>query len=173
MDSSNNTKRIGKGMLWVFWCLVLAALALYFGNLEKKRFNPNQNVSNQSNSNYNIVELERNAFGHYVTTGQVNNKNVVFMLDTGATNVAVPEGVAKQLGLRRGARQQVFTANGIATAYATEIQSLRVGSIELAKVKASITPGMTGESILLGMSALKHLDFSQSGKILTLTQSKQ
>jgi aspartyl protease family protein len=94
------------------------------------------------------------------------------MLDTGATNVAVPEALAQKIGLRRGPSQQILTANGIATAYATEIQSLHIGSIELNNVKASVTPSMQGESILLGMSALKRIDFSQSGDLLTLTQSK-
>ena len=164
------TKRIGKGMLWIFWCLVLACLVFLFGNMEKKRINPNQTVSGISSSNENIVELQRNVFGHYVANGKINEDDVVFMLDTGATNVAIPQKLAERLGLKRGARQQVYTANGIATAYATEIQSLRLGNIQLNDVKASITPGMTGDEILLGMSALKQLDFSQSGKVLTLSQ---
>ena len=68
MSEPGDTKRMGKGMLWVFWCLVLAALAFYFSNLEGKRYNPNQNVSSLSSADNNIVELQRNAFGHYVTT---------------------------------------------------------------------------------------------------------
>lgn len=171
MNTSNDTNRIGKGMLWVFWLLTLGGLALYFGKLESNRLNPNQNITGQNEGDERIVKLERNAFGHYVATGYVNNIEVVFLLDTGATNVAVPEQLAYQLGLKRGGRHQVLTANGIATAYRTEIQSLHLGNIELNQVRASITPGMTGTEILLGMSALKHVDFSQSGKILTLIQA--
>lgn len=169
----SDSRKMGKGMLWVFWCLVLAALAMFFSQLEQNRYTPNQNVSALASSEHNIVELERNAYGHYVSSGQVNGKEVVFLLDTGATKVAVPESIAATLGLKRGAKQQIFTANGIATAYATEIQSLRIGTIELDSVQASITPGMSGEGILLGMSALKHLDFSQSGNILTLKQARE
>ena len=63
---------------------------------------------------------------------------------------------------------RVNTANGVATAYATRLSSLRMGAIELYDVSASIVPGMGGEQILLGMSVLKQVDFSQIGDELTL-----
>jgi len=172
MSETDSTRRTGKGMLWIFWILVLACLAFWFGNLEEKRYNPNQMVTTSSDTSENVVSLKRNVFGHYVTSGLINGTEVVFMLDTGATSVAVPGALADKLMLKRGPRQQVLTANGTATAYRTEIDSLKIGSIELNDVTASITPGMSGKSILLGMSALKQLDFSQSGDMLTLVQPK-
>lgn len=173
MNNDLNQKRMGRGMLTIFWLLVLGGLATLFGNWEERQYNPNQNLSGRTDGDERILELERNRFGHYVVSGKINNKPVVFMLDTGATNVAVPEAVAQKLGLRRGRAHQVITANGVARAYHTEIASLHLGPIKLNNVKASITPGMTGNEILLGMSALKQLDFSQSGNILTLTQYSQ
>jgi len=64
----------------------------------------------------------------------------------------------------------VSTANGNAEVRATKIDKLMLGTIQLQNVQASITPGMTGDEILLGMSVLKQLDFTQSGKTLTLRQ---
>jgi aspartyl protease family protein len=90
------------------------------------------------------------------------------MLDTGATNVAVPQAVANKVGLRKGRAVQVNTANGIATAYTTVIDQLNLGEIQLFDVKASIVPGMQGNQILLGMNVLKQVEFRQLGDQLTL-----
>ena len=64
----------------------------------------------------------------------------------------------------------VHTANGTTHAYRTEISQLTIGSITLHQIQASITPGLTGDEILLGMSVLKQLDFEQRGNELTLRQ---
>lgn len=171
MTDKSPTQGIGRGMLIVFWLLVLGALAFFLGNWEERQYNPNQNISGTVSNAKRVVNLERNRYGHYVTTGQLNGSGVVFMLDTGATDVAIPSALAQKLGLKRGASFKVSTANGITHAYATTIRALSIGSITLYDVKAAIAPGMKGNEILLGMSALKQLDFSQSGNTLTLTQT--
>lgn len=162
--------RFGRGMLIIFWLLVLGGLVFIIGRWQEKREYPNQNIQGTENASSRSVQLKRNVHGHYLTTGQINQHPVQFMLDTGATNVAIPLGVAKELGLKQGYAHKVVTANGITTAYQTELKHLKIGTIVLNDVKASITVGMGGEQILLGMSALKQLDFNQSGKTLTLTQ---
>ena len=75
------------------------------------------------------VTLSRNASGHYVGTLQLNGVDVVFLLDTGATVVAVSPEVAKRTGMPQGQPYQVNTANGITTAYQSEITELRLGDI--------------------------------------------
>jgi aspartyl protease family protein len=62
----------------------------------------------------------------------------------------------------------IQTANGRATAYATRLDSLQLGEIEVRDVRAHISPSMDGEEVLLGMSVLKQLDFNQQGDTLTL-----
>lgn len=173
MNNNIEQKRIGRGMLAAFWVLLLVVLVFAFGSWEKDQYNPNRSIEGTSSTSARILELERNAYGHYLVTGEINQHRAVFILDTGATDVAVPEGVARTLGLKRGTAHQVRTANGIATAFRTNIPILKIGTITLSNVRASITPGMQGQEILLGMSALKQLDFSQSGNILTLTQHLQ
>ena len=116
------------------------------------------------------IVLERNRYGHYNVSGRINNQPVEFMLDTGATLVAIPAKLADRLGLVRGAPTQVKTANGTAIAYATRLASVRLGDIELRDVRAHISPGMDGDEVLLGMSVLKKLEFSQRGTSLTLRQ---
>jgi aspartyl protease family protein len=104
-------------------------------------------------------------------TGQINARPVQFMLDTGATNVAVPESVAQTLRLERGERVQVSTANGRTDAFRTTLQRLQIGDIVLHNVRALVVPGLDGEQVLLGMSAVKQLEFTQRGGTLLLRQT--
>jgi aspartyl protease family protein len=116
------------------------------------------------------VKLQRNRRGHYVASGTINGQPVVFFLDTGATIVSIPEPVARRLNLQRGVELQASTANGTVTTYSTELDSVAVGDIELHRVRASINPQMQSDEILLGMSFLKHLEFTQRGETLILRQ---
>ncbi len=95
------------------------------------------------------------------------------MLDTGATTVSVPAAVAHRLGLKRGPPVLSNTANGTITTYLTRLASVSVGDITLHNVKANINPHMGGNEVLLGMSFLKHLEFTQRGDTLTLKQLPQ
>ncbi|NVK25375.1 MAG: retroviral-like aspartic protease family protein [Gammaproteobacteria bacterium] len=161
-------KQIGKSFAFIFWGLLLVFFYFFFEEKLLKQVNPNQTPHSYSVGNQQLTVLKRNRFGHYVTNGTINNQDVIFMLDTGATTVAVPSGVANYLNLPRGAEVRVNTANGIGVAYQTQIRKLTLGEIELYDVRASIVPGMQGEQILLGMSVLKQVEFSQVGDELTL-----
>ena len=161
-------KQIGKSFAFIFWGLLLVFFYFFFEDKLIEQVNPNQSPQTYSIGDQQLTVLKRNRFGHYVTSGQINNQDVIFMLDTGATTVAVPSGIASQLNLPQGAAIRVNTANGVATAYQTQIRKLTLGEIELYDVRASIVPGMQGEQILLGMSVLKQVEFSQIGDELTL-----
>jgi len=96
---------------------------------------------------------------------------VTFLLDTGATAVSVPAGLAKRLGLQAGRPVTAMTANGTVTTYATQLHSVRLGNIERHGVRAHINPGMKGHEVLLGMSFLRDLDFRQQDGQLTIRQN--
>lgn len=165
---SNQPKQIGKSFAFIFWGLLLVLFYWFFEDKLVEQINPNRNPESYQVGTEQVLVLKRNRYGHYVTTGFINGKQVVFMLDTGATKVAVPSAVAKRIGLTRGKPMQVNTANGIATAYQTRIGALRIGELEMYDVSASIAPGMEGEQILLGMSVLRQVNFSQVGDELTI-----
>ncbi len=169
-SDNDSTDSIGRGMMYIAWGIGIALATWYFSSLEEKQYNPNQSPASMRSSGFTEVTLRQNRYGHYVTTGIVNDKEVVFLLDTGATDVAIPASLEKYLDLQRGYPIQVHTANGTATAYKTKIDYLKIGDIVLNNVSASITPTMQGEDILLGMAALKQLEFRQKGKYLTLIQ---
>ena len=150
--------------------LGIAMLTMYFGGVEERKHNPNQNPESIMNSNSVEVHLQQNQQGHYVMTGTINKHPVEFLLDTGATDVVIPEALANQLQLKRGRRGRAMTANGPVTIYETNITKFTIGKITLHNVSASINPGMRPPSILLGMSALKQVEFVQSGRSLVLKQ---
>jgi aspartyl protease family protein len=162
------TPKLGKGMLYVAWLLALALLTWGFSGWLDKARNPNQHPVSVTKDDAQEVRLLRNRYGHYHASGRINGQAVEFMLDTGATSVAVPDGLAARLGLSRGPAVDIQTANGRATAYATRLDSLQLGEIEVRDVRAHISPSMDGEEVLLGMSVLKQLDFNQQGDTLTL-----
>lgn len=166
---SNQPKQIGKSFAFIFWGLLLVLFYWFFEDKLIEQVNPNRAPTSYQSGTEQVLILKRNKFGHYVTSGFINGHAVTFMLDTGATTVAVPSQVASRVGLSSGAAISVNTANGTATAYQTRLGALKVGAIELYDVAASIVPGMAGEQILLGMSVLKQVNFSQVGDELTLT----
>ncbi|MFB0999907.1 MAG: retropepsin-like aspartic protease, partial [Colwellia sp.] len=112
----------------------------------------------------------QNRQGHYVVHGEINEIPVVFLLDTGATQVSIPAHVAEKLQLKGYGKSRVNTANGSITVYPTKLQQLSIGNIYLYDVSAHINPSMQSDQILLGMSALKRVEFSQIGKQLILRE---
>jgi len=141
---------------------------LFAAEIERRR-NPNQDVSTTALADGTArVVLARNRAGHYVASGRINDVAAEFIVDTGATDVAVSADIAAAAGLERGTPRTVLTANGTVTAYATRIPRLALGAITAHDVRASIVPDMQGIDVLLGMSFLRRLDFAQRGDELWL-----
>lgn len=165
-----NRRMVG-WMISGIWLLVFGLLTLFFQNYLEKERNPNQTVASAvSEGGVHEVTLKRNRFGHYNVTGKINGYPVEFLLDTGATDIAVPAGLANKMDLKRLYETEIHTANGIARAYGTKLESVSVGDIRLSDLKATITTGMGGEVVLLGMGFLKHIEFTQRGDLLILRQ---
>ncbi len=162
--------RAGTFMTIVAWMIFLAFLFAGFDYLISQRNNPNQNVLTAVNGLQKEIVLQRNVYGHYVTQGTINNKAVTFLLDTGATDIAIPEALADKIGLIKGRAITVKTANGNVRAYRTHLDSVAIGEIALYDMNATILTNITGKEILLGMSFLKHFELIQKGKELTIRQ---
>ena len=160
-------------MMFMACVIGLALLTTFFSGALKRQHNPNQNPATLQGDGVVEVVLQRNRQGHYVLTGMINGQPVEFLLDTGATDVVVPEGMADQLGLAAGRAGRAMTANGMVTVYETRLTRLQLGDIHLSNVRASINPAMPPPAILLGMSALKQIEFIQRGDTLTLRQYRK
>jgi aspartyl protease family protein len=162
-------QRLGKWMITAAWLLLLVLLTWFFNHQLDRQRNPNRQVLTATSAEgLPEVKLKRNRFGHYVASGWINGQPVEFMLDTGASDVSIPLPVAERLGLEKGPPVFYQTANGTIRAWQTTLDEIRLGDLRVGPVRASINPKFTGEGILLGMSFLKELDFSQQGNTLTL-----
>ena len=163
--------KLGKGMIAVAWLILLGLLTLLFNNFLEHENNPNQSPETLTDSSgAKVVELKMNRAGHYLANGKINGQPVVFLLDTGATDVALPGKLANRLGLKKGYEARAQTANGITRSYLTLLKDVSIGEIRLNGIRASILPGMKGNQVLLGMSFLKQLEMRQKGDTLTLIQ---
>lgn len=170
MDNNSQPPTFNKTIIAIIWIALLGATTLIFNHVLDDFNNPNKQLTVHVNEFGNKeVVLDRNRYGHYVASGEINAFPVTFLLDTGATLVAVPEHIARQLNLKKGAAFQSQTANGNSTSYATVINELTLGDIVMTNVPASISTGMEFDEILLGMSFLKHLQLTQQGKQLRIS----
>lgn len=162
--------RAGTGMIVVAWIVFLILLYTIFDDQLLQRNNPNQNIVTTVNGYQKEVVLQRNAYGHYVSSGTINDHEVTFLLDTGASDVAIPESVADKIGLKKGHAIIIKTANGNTRAYRTHLDHVAIGDIRLYDLNATILTNITGHEVLLGMSFLKHFEIIQRGRTLTIRQ---
>lgn len=115
------------------------------------------------------VTLAADPRGHFVSEGSINGRAIRFLVDTGATTIALPAADAIRLGIdyRAGPSVQTRTAAGEASAFRVTLASVRLGAIEVANVEAIvIEQGL--DIALLGMSFLSRLDMRQEGRTMTL-----
>ena len=170
-ESSDNHARPKSGWLMIVagWALGLFVITYYFSHVLEKQSNPNT-LSVLSGQVGELV-LERNHNGHYIAEGLINGVPVSFLLDTGATQIAMPLAVAKSAGLTEGGTQLVQTAGGTTRVRDTFIDSITIGPLRFSKLRGIIVPAMEGKEVLLGMNALRQLDIRQHDGLLVLRPS--
>jgi len=117
------------------------------------------------------VTLSAGAGGHFTTDGQINGGAIRFMVDTGATSVAIPASEANRLGIdyQKGRRGSVQTAAGPTAAYTVMLDTVRVGGIELHNVEAVVIEQGLGVA-LLGNSFLNRTEMRRDGQSMTLVK---
>ncbi len=149
--------------------VLLGVMSWGLGLVFDRGAHPNRGIEAGA-SGPRVVELEANRAGQYLVPGEINGEPVSFLVDTGATHVAVPAEVADRVGLPRLGDVAVETAGGRTRASRTVIDRLAVGGIERREVRGSINPSMSGDYVLLGMTFLRHLDLRQQGDRLILRE---
>lgn len=119
------------------------------------------------------VRIYRNNGGMFTTVGSINGLPVSFLVDTGASQVAMNAIQARRLGVDfrvDGDPGGVSTASGYARAYRVKLDSVKVGAIELRNVEAVVLEGGHPKEVLLGMSFLGRVDMVNSDRALVLTE---
>lgn len=111
--------------------------------------------------------------GMYSTAGSINGRPVNFLVDTGATWIAMNVHQARSLGINFryiGKRAMVSTANGVAPVYQIILDKVRVGEIELTNVEAGVLEGDSPREVLLGNSFLNRVEMQRQGQVMLLKQ---
>jgi aspartyl protease family protein len=115
------------------------------------------------------VRLSADANGHYMADGTVNGTAMRFMVDTGATVVALPARIARQAGisLLNVPHVSVQTAAGPTEAYQVKLDTISVGALTLHNIDAVVIDrGLEGP--LLGNSFLSRMDMRRDGELMVL-----
>jgi aspartyl protease family protein len=116
-------------------------------------------------------QISRNIVGMYTTVGSINGRTVSFLVDTGATRVAINAAEARRLGIDYrvvGTPINVTTASGVEHAWAVNLNTVKVGELELRNVGGVVLEGDQPAKVLLGMSYLGRLEMTNSGRLMTL-----
>jgi aspartyl protease family protein len=157
--------RGGAAMQVIGWLLAIATVTWFFHDYLDRELNPNRvpevTVTGE-------VVLKRGRSGHFIAGGSINGEPVQFMLDTGATQIALSPALAERLKLKRGLPVDLLTAAGPARGYSTKLESVRLASIEAKDLGAIVAEGMPADMVLLGMNFLRRLEIVQRGDELIL-----
>jgi aspartyl protease family protein len=117
----------------------------------------------------NRIVLTAGSGGHFVTQGSINGKAVQFMVDTGATRVALGASDAARIGINLEKAQQGLanTANGTARVWGVKLASVRVGDVTMYDVDAMVTE-TDMPYVLLGNSFLTRFQMKRENDVMTL-----
>jgi len=120
-------------------------------------------------------QIIANKYGMFRTYGSINGQSVEFLVDTGATSVAMSSVEAKKLGIPyrlEGLSARTSTASGVAKGWKVMLKSVSVGKIKKKKVMAMVIDGNHPREVLLGMTFLDGLEVEKTGNKMILEQKK-
>ena len=119
----------------------------------------------------NTLRLSADTVGQFWAMGQINGKSVRFLVDTGATSVALPASAARNMGIdfTKGQRGSAATAGGVVPAWRVSLDAVTIGEITLYQIEASVFESGL-DVALLGMSFLNRLEMKRDGAQMTLTK---
>lgn len=115
------------------------------------------------------IVLPVSSGGHFMTQGAINGRSVNFMLDTGATSIAMSAADAQRIGLdfSKGQPIRMGTANGIALGYRVRLNSVRVGDVEVYDVEAVVSQ-QPMPYVLLGNSFISRFSMRRDADQMVL-----
>ena len=106
-----------------------------------------------------MVEIQRSPDGHYHWRGQLNGREVEFLVDTGATGTAIPAALARELGLQSVGSVTSLTAGGVVQGQVVVADLALAGGVRADRLRITSLPGLS--SPLLGMDVLGRLRWEQ------------
>jgi aspartyl protease family protein len=117
------------------------------------------------------TSIARGADGHYRVVGSVGGHSVAFLIDTGATSIALNETQARRLGIDFrvvGDPMIVNLASGTAKAWRIKLPQVKIGPLDVLGVEAFVLEGEGANDALLGMSFLNRVRWHEDQGVLVL-----
>ncbi|MDN5247885.1 MAG: TIGR02281 family clan AA aspartic protease [Wolbachia endosymbiont of Tyrophagus putrescentiae] len=162
----------------VIWLVTIVVIAMFF-DLHGDKLN-NNFISTflphkgrvQGNGS---IEFTKSRNGHFYIQAQINNRNVTFLLDTGATDIVLSKRDAEYVGINLKNIEnfkKYETAKGTLDAGVIKIPRMRIGNFVISDIQASVNSHSMSYS-LLGMSFLKYFDFIMKDNKLILYRDKR
>jgi len=148
-------------------------IAILDVNGEHQEFKLGKHVSNSFKKKEMAVAKILPINGMYSIQGFINSQAVTFLVDTGATWIAMNVHQARSLGINfryTGKRVMVSTANGEVPVYRITLAKVKVGEIELTNVAAGVLEGDSPHVVLLGNSFLNRVEMQRQGQVMLLKQ---
>ena len=141
------------------------------GNIKTYRLGNAISVRYKKRKNAEIT-LWADEMDMFSSNGKINGKRVHFLVDTGATSIAMNESDAKRLGInyRKGNRGYAQTASGVVNTWHVTLDSVELGPIKVNYVEGVVIQGTASKQILLGMSFLSKVQMTRSGKSMRLVK---
>ncbi|MCP4407984.1 MAG: TIGR02281 family clan AA aspartic protease [Gammaproteobacteria bacterium] len=119
------------------------------------------------------ITIYRDPKGTYTTVGSINGFPVNFLVDTGASAIAMSAQEAQRLGISyklEGRKTRIQTASGTALAYVVRLVTVKIGDIQQRNVQAFVIEGEAPSTVLLGMSYLNRFNILNKGSVMHLEQ---
>ena len=115
--------------------------------------------------------IDRTFDGHFYLTGTINGRELTFMVDTGASTIAIGDTLAGKLDLGPCRPRQYSTASGTVSGCEATADRVEVAGLRLSDVPVAVLPG--GDTVLLGMNVLRHFRIEQQGGRMRLTPNHE
>lgn len=149
------------------------AAIVQFENGQQHTLTLNQSIQHAFKKPQNkSIRVYANQSGMFMLDGKINDQTTRFLVDTGATFIALSSSEAKRLGLdyQSGTRGVVQTASEQAPVWHIKLDRVKVGDISVSQVDAVVLQGSKPEINLLGMSFLQHLKLERNGAAMIIEQ---
>jgi aspartyl protease family protein len=165
----------------IFFCLVSALGIVAVQRMDKKNQAGQPVIMTASakpapqaaSASGRTVTLQSDRRGHFQVDARVDGRAVEFMVDTGASVIALRQSAAAKLGIHPAARDytaSASTANGVVKAAPVMLNRVEVNGITVRDVMAFVMPDEGLGTNLLGMSFLSRVKWTHDRGRLVLEQ---
>ncbi len=168
MDNNNtetDSRKLGAAFLIVGWLIFIMLVALITNGTVFRTKAPSISESEAGKQ----ITITRDYDAHFRIKGSINGTPVTFLIDTGATSIAVSDSIARRANLKREAQLTTQTAGGSSVGYFTMVDKLMIADVEVKDISAVIIPDMGGIEALLGMNVLQQFIIQQNKDQMILT----